>query len=169
MEIQIFNFPVTTSLVTVEAKCSNYNSGGKVKVSGMYLAKMKPTITANLKLFIEGAYVGSGVMEVNTPFKNSIPLNQPFNNNPWNYEGSELVGSIPMDVIDWVLVELRSSTNPSSLVIRQAGFLKTDGTIINADHSNSNIQFKIAEGNYYVVVYQRNHLPVMSATQIEFR
>ncbi|MEZ5198088.1 MAG: hypothetical protein R2764_17370 [Bacteroidales bacterium] len=44
--------------------------------------------------------------------KNYIPLAQPYNTYPWNYNGDEAVTEIPTEsVVDWVLVELRDAPN----------------------------------------------------------
>ncbi len=161
------NIPESVSTVTVEVKCSDYNSGDTVKVSGMYLAKKKPSISLDLKLFLEGVYSDSNFMSTSSNFQNIIPKNQPFNTIPWNYDIDESVQSIPNDVIDWVLVELRSTMEASSVITRKAGFIKNDGNIINID--GSDISFNIGEGNYYVLVYHGNHLPVMSSTPITFQ
>ncbi len=158
--------PDSISIISIEVKTKN-NFNGPIKVSGMYLAKKKPTIVANLKVILQGAYNDTtNIMETDSDFQNSIPLTQPFNQAPWNYNGEESVQSIPQDVIDWVLVELRSDVDSNSVIIKKAGFVKKDGTVINTD--GTNISFKIAEGSYYIVIYHRNHLSVMSATKVEF-
>ncbi|MEZ5196305.1 MAG: hypothetical protein R2764_07890 [Bacteroidales bacterium] len=65
--------------------------------------------TVNLNAMLEGPFF-SGQM---TPWLNVygvIPFNQPYNQAPWNYSGTESVASIPNnDIIDWVLVELRET------------------------------------------------------------
>ena len=62
--------------------------------------------TLNAKMFFEGPYFNSQM----TPFLNIlgyIPLDQPYNTEPWNYTGTETVTAIPnANVVDWVLVEL---------------------------------------------------------------
>ncbi|MBL7105055.1 MAG: hypothetical protein ISS18_12065 [Bacteroidales bacterium] len=90
----------------------------------------------NLKVFLEGPFFGTQM----TPFLNIfgyLPLSQPYNKPPWNYNGTESVTSIPnSDVIDWALVELRETTGDAStatsdsVVARQAAFLLKDGTIL---------------------------------------
>ena len=101
-------------------------------------------------------------------FQNVVPTGQPFNTVPWTYTGTESFTTLPTNVIDWVLVELRNGTTSDTMVKRKAGLVKNDGTIINADDGLP-ISFEIAEGNYYVVIYHRNHLPIMSATPVTFQ
>jgi hypothetical protein len=62
------------------------------------------------------------------------------------------------------LVELRSTI--TTFVDRRAAFLKNDGTLVDLD-GISNIKFPTATAtNYYVVIYHRNHLPVMTANAV---
>jgi len=81
-----------------------------------------------------------------------------------NYTGTETVSSIPSNVTDWILVELRSTE--TTITERRAAFLKNDGTLVDLD-GVSNIKFSsITEGDYYVVIIHRNHLSVMTATPV---
>jgi hypothetical protein len=91
----------------------------------------------------------------------NIPLTQPYNTTPWNYNGTETVASIPTGVVDWVLLELRSTT--TTQVARRAVFLKSDGSLTDLN-GTSLVSFPgVPAGNYYLVIYHRNHLPIMTA------
>ncbi len=119
-------------------------------------------INVNTKILLEGPFNnGTMVLLLN----GVLPLSQPYNQAPWNYNGNESVSSVPSDVVDWVLLELRTGTSSSGTVARKAALLKSDGTIVNLDGS-TNPTFAIAEGNYYLVIMHRNHLSIMSANAI---
>jgi len=129
------------------------------------------TIIISGLVFLEGPYVDT---EMNTDLNlaGEIPLTQPYNNPPWNYLGTESVGSIPnTDVVDWVLVELRDTTDAAfateaTRIARQAGFLLKDGSVVGIDGS-SNLQFRTSFTNgLYLIVWHRNHLGVLSATSL---
>ena len=63
-----------------------------------------------------------------------LPNAQPFNTAPWNYNGGEtLTSGSTSSYVDWVLVELRNSSNPTQVVARRAAILKNDGTLLNTD------------------------------------
>jgi hypothetical protein len=107
-------------------------------------------------------------MTTNLNSQGLIPTAQPFNSAPWNYTGTESVISIPSNVVDWVLLELRSGTAASTVVGRRAAFLKDNGTIVDLDGS-SPVDFSLlANGNYYIVISQRNHLSIISAEPKSF-
>jgi hypothetical protein len=118
------------------------------------------SLTVNLKAFLEGPF-NSGNMNTVLRDNGLLPLNQQFNIAPWNYTGAEAVDTLPPGVVDWVLVALRSSPETSDKTAR-AAFIKSDGAIVDLD-GLSPLRFNgMADGNYYIVVYHRNHLAIMS-------
>ncbi len=132
-----------------------------------------PFITANLTLFLYGPY-NTGSSEMNTSLNSSgyISLSQPYSENKtgWNYDGQESVTSIPnSDIVDWVLVELRTGTAASDTLSsnsRRAGFLLKDGSIVDTNGVDPIRFYNVNAGDYYVVVRHRNHLAVMSVVKL---
>ena len=120
-----------------------------------------------MKVFLEGPYDASA-NEMKTSLHNFIPLNQPFSGSPWNYSGSESVTAVPVDIVDWVLVDLRDAASPSlaipstSKAVR-ACFLRKDGTIVSLDGVSSPEFNNVAVNNLYLVTRHRNHLAIMSS------
>lgn len=144
--------------------------GGNPMFSLAYLSKSirlttinDVTINANVKIWLEGPFTGSE-MDTSLNARGLLPLAQPYNTAPWNYTGSEAVASIPGDdIVDWVLLSLRSGSDGATAIDTQAAFLKMDGSIVDTSGSGP-VSFKrVAPGNYYLVVHHRNHLAVMSA------
>ncbi|MBK8946195.1 MAG: hypothetical protein IPM32_13140 [Ignavibacteriae bacterium] len=119
----------------------------------------------NARVFLEGAYSGLSNMQSNNNFFVTIPHDQPFKLFPWYFDGTEHVAQIPENVIDWVLVSLRSGETKSSTKAQRAGFIKENGTIVDLD-GESPLAFVVDEGSYYVVVEHRNHLPIMSSEKV---
>ncbi len=128
-------------------------------------------ISLDIRVFLEGPFKGT---EMSTELNASgeLPLDQPFNTDPWNYAGDESVISIPnSDIVDWILVELRdareaSSAVASTAIARKAAFLLKNGKIVALDGSsvvqfNNYINFQL-----FTIVMHRNHLGVMSAFPI---
>ena len=134
---------------------------------GAYEYQTKSTlgVKLNVKVFLSGPY-SNGSMQTSLLSRGYIPKSQPYNTSPWNYNGSESVNSIPSGVVDWVLVELRSSTSASSTVATKAAFIKSDGSVVELDGSSALSFSTVAAGNYFIVIFHRNHLGVMSANQV---
>lgn len=122
-------------------------------------------IRLELTAMLEGAYDGT---EMRSDLNPILPLSQPFNMSPWNYTGTESVAAIPSaNIVDWVLVELRDAASPAAAtsgasVAMQAAFILKNGTIVGLDGS-SNLTFPVSiSQNLYAVVWQRNHIGIMS-------
>lgn len=127
-------------------------------------------IKLDVKLFLEGPFSESAMLTtLNTA--GLIPLSQPYNTSPWDYSGTESVGSIPAGVVDWVLLELRqaaeaANATEATILEKKAAFLKSDGSVVDLD-GTSVVQFSSSlsgGNNLYVVVRHRNHLAIMSNT-----
>ncbi|MDB4304242.1 hypothetical protein N9934_05590, partial [Desulfosarcina sp.] len=127
-------------------------------------------IEADLTVFLEGPFNGT---EMGTSLNPSmLPLFQPYQAAPWNYNGTESVVSIPNpDIVDWILVESRdaidaASATESTTIERQAAFLKTDGSIVGLD-GTSNLSFNHSIiHSLFVVIKHRNHIDIISANPI---
>ncbi len=120
----------------------------------------------DVTVLLEGAYTGMG-METSLQQQGLIPNAQPFNSAPFSYNGTETFDGSVSNVVDWVLLELRSSTSPSSMIARKAALLLADGKVVGTDGAVAKIG-NIPAGStpVYVVVWHRNHLPVMSSVLI---
>lgn len=118
-------------------------------------------VTLSLKVMLQGPY-HSGIMNTDLYAAGQIPAEQPYGQAPWNYYGTD-TATPTSNSVDWVLVELRLGTVTETMVFRQALLLNNDGTLnITVDdmvcpdiHGGS---------SYYIVVWHRNHMPVMSKT-----
>ncbi len=122
----------------------------------------------DLKVFLEGPFYGSTMNnDLNT--QGIIPLSQPYNVSPWNYNGGESVGSIPNNnIIDWVLVEIRDASNPAlanvnTITEYAAAFVLNNGSILGLDGSSSLTLHEQVSKNMFVIIHHRNHLSVLSA------
>lgn len=121
------------------------------------------TPVVKLKGFLEGPYLpASGEMSTILEDNALLPLSHPYGGAPWNHGGSEQVVAIPDGVTDWVLVELRTGTSAASRVATRAGFIMSDGSVVDLDGS-SPLAFEVPDANYYAALFHRNHLAVMSA------
>jgi hypothetical protein len=125
-------------------------------------------ILVNLKVFLEGPFNGT---QMNTTLNASdlLPLNQPYNAEPWNYTGTESVAAIPStDIVDWVLVELHDTTQAGlatneTVIARRAAFLRNDGTVVGINGSPV-LQFDVTVNHrLFVALNHRNHLGIISS------
>jgi parallel beta-helix repeat protein len=122
-------------------------------------------INVNLNILLEGSF-NNGSMSTTLTNDGHLPLNQPYNQAPWNYSGNQTVASIPSGVVDWVLLELRTGTSATTTIVRKAAFLKSDGSVVALDGVSKVTFDGLPAGSYYVVIRHRNHLAVMSANTL---
>lgn len=152
-----------------------------------YITVSSGGIMVNVKAFLEGPF-NAGTMTTTLKDNAFLPLSQPFGSAPWNYTGSENVTEIPTDVVDWVLLEIRSGitakphrsmtqllqkktgeiSNLAATLGFRAAFIKNNGMIVDLDGSSEVAVSQVTAGQYYVVVHHRNHLSIMSAAAATF-
>ncbi len=137
----------------------------EIVVSAKEGVALPSSATVAATALLEGAYNGA---TLNTTLNGSLPTSQPYSIN--GHSGGETAGSIPAGAVDWVLVELREAASAADALASTrkgsaAGFLMSDGSIKATDGvSDLSISLSGHTGtDFFVVIYHRNHLPVMSA------
>ncbi|MCD4679354.1 MAG: T9SS type A sorting domain-containing protein, partial [Bacteroidales bacterium] len=121
-------------------------------------------IEVNVTTLLQGPYSNNGMM--NTDLVDSITNNQPYQNSPWLYQGQEYLNSVPQNMVDWVLLELRDSSDYNIVNNTKAGVLLSDGTIKDTNLINGVVFENVSDGYYYFLVRHRNHIPVMTKDPI---
>jgi PKD repeat protein len=130
-----------------------------------------PIRYVNITALLEGPYTASSMnTELNS--NGSIPLNQPYNSTPWNYNGTESVVSIPnSNIVDWILIELHDAANATSVnsgtkISEQACFMKADGTLVDLDGSSYLSFDQSITQSLFIIIKHRNHLDILSANAL---
>ncbi len=140
---------------------------------GLINADGCPDIRVSVRVFLEGAYnPGTNSMNMGlrdrgmlpgqtpaSPLATPTPAGQPYNVAPWNYNGTE--SSNYYDIVDWVLVSLRTGTDKASEVGRIAVRLAPTGYLLINEIETT------TPGPYYIVIEHRNHMGVMSPNPVE--
>ena len=115
----------------------------------------QPRICAAAKVFLEGAYDSSAGLMNNALRTNGILAA--------HFSGR----AIPAQAVDSVTIEIRNAASASGSTTRkfEPAWLLRDGTITSfTDTVKNYVEFDTSEGSYYLVVWHRNHLPVMTST-----
>jgi hypothetical protein len=159
-------YPYTNSGALIDYKIGSAPEATATTLGGASDKSLEVTV------FLEGPFDGAS-MSTTLNTENLIPLTQPYNVDPWFYEGSEAVAAIPADVVDWVLVDLRDADAPENATSGtsltdwpKAMFLKNDGSLVGLDGNAPSIGNPTVSNNLYIVIRHRNHLDVMSATEL---
>ncbi|WP_428658348.1 CotH kinase family protein [Runella sp.] len=143
----------------------------RAKIEVTVKSPLGTTVCLDIKVLLEGPLAGTamttllnkqGLLPGQIPTNKTAihtPAGQPYNYSPINYYGKETVSAYDADIVDWVLVSLRTAPQlATSTVYRTAALLKKDGTVrILTGCININPALK-----YYVVVEHRNHIGALS-------
>lgn len=161
-----------------EFRITAVNEGGSTKATNMRFdhitiaeaVSAPSSATVAAKVFLEGAYNGT---DLNNAIQGSIPASQPYSGVVYNNHALSENAVAPANAVDWVLVELREAGSAagainSTKVGSAAGFLLDNGFIKSTDGvSDLSISLTGNTGSdFYVVIYHRNHLPIMSASPV---
>lgn len=129
----------------------------------------------NLHVLLEGPYAG-GTMSSSLNVMGAIPLSQPYNQPPWNYNGSEQVPAIPNSrIVDWILLDIRetpgdvTTATSQTSIARMACFLMDDGGVRTLNGAGLPLMEQSINEHLFVVIYHRNHLSIMTKNNLTMK
>lgn len=143
-------------------------------IAGQALSAQSCTATASLtvnvsscrayfNVFIEGYMnTGTGLMNTTLLTSNLLPHLQPYSASPYNFATAVNVGTFPANTVDWVYIQLRSASDRNTVVDETVALLRNDGVVMQSDGTPGVFFNNTGSGSYYVVIYHRNHMGVMS-------
>ncbi|MBK8227347.1 MAG: WD40 repeat domain-containing protein [Flavobacteriales bacterium] len=135
-----------------------------------------PSVAVRPRVYLEGPY-STSTLQMNSTLRANglVPLTEPFTSAGYAHAGggggeatSAAVLSITgaNAVVDWVVVELRSSSAPALVLASRSALLQADGDVVNAADGTSSVTMNVPAGGYHVAVRHRNHLGIMSAAPV---
>ena len=115
----------------------------------------------DFKVWIQGPY-DTNTQKMTTALNAAgiIPLTSPYADDP------RRVSAIPSNATDWVLFQLRKSTNNIPFVSKSV-FLSQERTLLT-DGGTTGLMIEASTGTYYLAIKHRNHLAVISADPVPF-
>jgi hypothetical protein len=128
-------------------------------------------------VILQGSYVSAvQLMQDSLRAKGLIPLTEPYTGlSNFTHVGGgggetttvSVLGTTGSNaVVDWVFLELRSTSNPLVVLLTRAALLQRDGDVVDVDGSSPLILNVNTEDDYYVVVRHRNHFGVQTGLPI---
>ena len=126
------------------------------------------------KAFLQGAYnTSTGLMNDNLRSLGLIPWAEPYSGLSGFIHvggGGETTTSTVLSatgkdaIVDWVFVELRSTTDPTIVLGTRSALIQRDGDIVDTDGVSPIKFIGLAPSDYYVSIRHRNHLGVLTAS-----
>ncbi len=165
--VSILDPPVNSTIPDSVLNALYYMADHLPVISLLSLEPEPVTAFLDLKVYLEGSFNGTGMNTSLTPY---LPVEQPFNEVPWLYDGTEMLeAGSPTGVVDWCLLELRVTNGTVENVLsdtavwRKACLLMNDGSIREADKVSLPSLVDNFPGNKYLIIRHRNHLDILSA------
>jgi hypothetical protein len=114
-----------------------------------------------VKVLLEGPYnAAANEMATTLNAAGNLPLSSPYAEDP------RTISTISANITDWVLVELRN-TATGTAVSSYSALLRKDGLIVGDDGTTEHVVLNAeGDGDYFIVIKHRNHLPIMSAAAV---
>jgi hypothetical protein len=129
-------------------------------------------------VFLSGCYnTSAGLMYDSLRSKGYIPTSEPYgaysNFTHYGNGGDEKIPSASASsilgvtgsnaIVDWVFIELRSSSDSSVVIETQSALVQRDGDIVKASNGTGKVKFVgLSNSDYYVSIRHRNHMGVMT-------
>ncbi len=156
---------VCTTNDVFDANCNCVGTLIDANNDGICDLNQNNAIEINVVALLSGAYDNAtALMRDDLKNFNLIPTTDP-------YLGTTMTGNLLNTltgndaVVDWVLLELRSST--TNIVEQKAFLLQRDGDLIDPNTASNDLNLEANPGTYYVAIQHRNHLGVMTANPID--
>ena len=128
------------------------------------IGNTSPAVLVSPAVYLMGAMSSAATMTQYLRTFNLIPKAQPYSAAPFNYAGTELLTTLPINMVDWILVDVRDSVTPATKIIAtRAAILNIDGTVTDLDGISPITFSNVTAGNYYIGFRHRNHLAIRSA------
>lgn len=109
-----------------------------------------------ISVFLQGAHNGT---DMGANLTGLIPFNDP-------YGLGVSVSSIPLNVVDWLQIEVRDAGDNTNILASKAAFLRKDGVVLDLDGEVGVTFTGLNTNSAYIVVKHRNHLGVMTQTAV---
>ncbi len=175
-----WDLPASNVLAAAGAGPYTRNRSGITNVGTFAVADLQFVNKArvNLKVFLQGAYTGSGggiaagLMRDQLRANNILPVSQPYNAGKFIHQGVEggtetvaasvfnVAAVTDNNIVDWVFVTLLDGNVPATKLQTRTALLQRDGDIVDLD-GVSPLSLPINQnGNYHISVGHRNHLSV---------
>jgi hypothetical protein len=144
--------------------------GANYRQAGAPVGNRHTWLRIQAKAWLEGPYdTASSQMARN--LSAVLPKAHPYKNAPWNFSTYDSIQSLPGgNLVDWVLIEIRmagtaAAANASTIKGRVLGFINDVGDLVDtAGNTNGIVVPTDSNGQFYVAIYHRTHVPVMSAS-----
>ena len=121
--------------------------------------------SAKVKVLLEGYYDSAkGLMNTNLLEQQLLPPTSPYELET-GHKGNESNTFSP-DIVDWLLLEIRAENDWNQVIRQKSVLLRKDGQLVNENGSELITFNDLEDGNYYIAIFHKSHLPIVSRQAI---
>lgn len=124
-----------------------------------------------LKAYLEGPYDEENDVLLQN-LTGIIPRKHPYGSAPFNFTSYDSIQTLPSGaLVDWVLLEVRmagtaANATSSTIKARTLAFINSQGNLVDTAGGTTGVVFPTdSNGQFYITLYHRTHIPVMSTGQ----
>lgn len=165
-------------------KLESNSSGRYYNIStGSFGSLTMSSSSFRIKMLLGGAYKSltgvtqsnNGIMRDDLRSLNLIPLSDPYPSLGYTHSGTASTSSIGqyiLDIqgntapVDWIVVEMRSPSSPSTVLQSIPCLVRKNGEVITTSNNTTITSPFGGTGSYYIGVRHRNHLGIMTSSPI---
>ena len=164
---------ITDFVNTTPGACTSPVQYGQVEDYGVVF-NAPSAIQVAVQARLEGPYKATtGLMNDNLRSLVGFPTTEPYTSLGYTHVGGGGESILPAvltvtganAIVDWVVVELRSTANSSTVVASQSALLQRDGDVVGTNGTSA-LSFSVPAGNYHVSIRHRNHLGCMTLSGV---
>ncbi len=149
--------------VVGKIRVQQHNNASVQGTSASFEIRSTSQTAVHVAMYLEGPLnATTGSMQTLLEQSGYLPTTQPYSR--WGYNGTEQRASWLSGIVDWVLIEIRSTNQ--TVIATTAGLLRSDGQVYDEGGYPQVLvpTTVLPAGNYYVVIRHRNHIAAMSST-----
>lgn len=124
-------------------------------------------IQCTVSLFLEGAMKNPSVgeehlMRDDLRAQGLVPERTPFSD-AISTTASRLAVTGETAVVDWVEIQLRDASDQTKITAAKSFLITRSGSLVDVESNTTNLFFAVPSGDYYLAVFHRNHLGVITS------
>ena len=138
-------------------------SAGNIQISEGFINPNSLMIRLDPRIFLQGPY-NAGLMNDNLRSNNVIPTTSPYadaatcNASVFNTTGNNAI-------IDWVWIEVRASSDQTTVIAQTSALLRANGKVVATDGVSA-VPVNVQSGSYYIMIGHRNHLGILTSNAV---
>ncbi|MCB0790124.1 MAG: hypothetical protein H6595_06695 [Flavobacteriales bacterium] len=164
---------LTVSTTLGEPFTATLSNGNHILTQGFQQGE-PVRVKLNIRALLQGPFnSGTGLMDDGLRTNGLVPLGEPYTalgfvqvgGGDETINASVLTTTGNDAIVDWIYVQLRDKNDNTLVLATRCALVQRDGDVVDVD-GTSPVSFAASADNYYLTVFHRNHLGVMTLAPV---